>query len=84
MCAPKWRNFIMRSGTRQVSINLTGGVSSTIVCSLHKQGVANVLNLNPRNQHYTAFLVIGNEANSYQCANQGGVCSYYEDECSLR
>lgn len=71
----------MRSGTRQVPINLTrGGISSTIICGLYKQGVANVLNFNPRNQHYTAFLVIDNETNSSQCAKQGGVYGYYEDE----
>lgn len=39
-----------------------GGVSPTIVCGIHKAGVANILPLNPINQHYTAFIVIDNEA----------------------
>lgn len=55
----------MRSGIKQIPINLTrGGVSSTIICGLYKQGIANVLNLNPRNQHYTAFLTIDDKTNS--------------------
>lgn len=50
----------MRNGARQVAINLSGGVNccTTIIAGLGKHGVANVLNLNPKNQHYTAFLVI--------------------------
>ena len=43
------------------SDNYGGGgrsVCNTIIASLHKAGVANILTLNPINQHYTAFLVI--------------------------
>ena len=58
MFVQKWRNFIMKNGVRQIAINLSGGGSCTITTSLRKQGVANVFNLNPQNQHYTAVLVI--------------------------
>lgn len=39
-------------------MNLSGGVSPTIVCGIHKAGIANILPLKDINQHYTAFLVI--------------------------
>ena len=39
-------------------MNLSGGVSPTIVSGIHKAGVANILPLKDVNQHYTAFLVI--------------------------
>lgn len=54
----------MRNGARQIAINTSGGVCCTITTSLRKQGVANVFNLNPQNQHYTAFLVIDEKTNS--------------------
>lgn len=49
----------MRSGksVRQVPINLVGGVCSTIITSIRKQGIANILPPN-KSQHYTAVLVI--------------------------
>lgn len=48
----------MKNGKKQIAINTSGGVCYTITTSLRKQGVANVFNLNPQNQHYTAFIVI--------------------------
>lgn len=49
----------MERKVRQVAINLSGGgISPTIVCGIHKAGVANTLPLKEINQHYTAFLVI--------------------------
>lgn len=42
----------------QVPINLSGLVSPTIVCGVRKAGIANILPLNPTNQHYVAFLVV--------------------------
>ena len=56
----KWRNFTMKSGKKgsQVAINARGGVCRTITASIRKQGVANVFNYNPANEHYTAVLVI--------------------------
>lgn len=48
----------MERKVRQIAINLSGGVSPTIVCGIHKAGVANTLPLKEINQHYTAFIVI--------------------------
>lgn len=48
----------MEKGVKQIAMNLSGGVSPTIVCSIHKAGVASTLPLKDINQHYTAFLVI--------------------------
>jgi hypothetical protein len=47
-------------------LTLPGGVCTTIIAGLCKQGVANVFNLNPQNQHYTAFLVIDEKTNRIQ------------------
>lgn len=48
----------MAKGVKQIAMNLSGGASPTIVCGIHKAGVANILPLKEINQHYTAFLVI--------------------------
>lgn len=57
MSVPKWRNFTMKSGARQIPINLQSEVAITITCNLGKQGVCNILP--PRTcRHKTAFLVI--------------------------
>ena len=48
----------MAKGVKQIAMNLSGGVSPTIVCGIHKAGVANTLPLKEINQHYTAFIVI--------------------------
>ena len=50
----------MAKGVKQIAMNLSGGggASPTIVCGIHKAGVANILPLKEINQHYTAFIVI--------------------------
>jgi site-specific DNA-cytosine methylase len=47
------------------AINIANGSAHTLICSMHKAGVANILPLKRDNQHYTAFLLI-NETDSNQ------------------
>lgn len=54
----------MERKVRQIAINLSGGVSPTIVCGIHKAGVANTLPLKEINQHYTAFIVVYEKADT--------------------
>lgn len=57
MSAQQWRNFTMKSGARQIPINLQSEVAITITCNLGKQGVCNILP--PKTtRHKTAVLVI--------------------------
>lgn len=50
----------MKNGNcvKQVAINLTCGCAPSIVCSVRKAGVANIIALNNMKQKYIAFIVI--------------------------
>lgn len=54
-----------RKAIKQIAVNaIRGGVANTIICGLHKAGVANILPYKSQNQHYTSSMIIYDKADS--------------------
>lgn len=69
----------MRNGARQVAVNITGGVCTTIRASLRKQGAVNVLDRKTP-QHYTSILVVYETDSDKRMFRQHRIHGDNEDE----